>query len=175
LLLVKVSKIKNIPGTKADIDISATINPQDYDYKDLVFSSPCHFKGQMENKHGLINIRGEAKADMLFTCHRCCDSFSQTYAVLIDAYYSLQSEQLDLDGENDIYTFSGETIDITPEVLRQIFMEIPMKLLCREDCRGLCSMCGTNLNNGKCSCRDDDIDPRLEKLKEFVFDAEKGV
>jgi uncharacterized protein len=175
LLTIAVSKIKNIPGAKADIDLCADVDPLAYGYQDLEFSSPVHFIGEMGNKNGLIFVSGRASAGMKFCCHRCGEPFTKDIQALVEAYYTLQPEKADPQGEYDIFTYSGETIDITPEVLRQIFLEVPMKLLCCEDCRGLCPICGANLNYNKCSCRVEQIDPRLEKLKDFVFDTEKGV
>lgn len=175
MLTITVSKIKNIPGAKADIDLCAAVDPQAYGYQDLQFSSPLHFMGQMENKNGLIFVSGQAKADIKFCCHRCGEPLTRDIEALVEAYYTLQPEKADPQGENDIFTYSGENIDITPEILRQIFLEMPMKLLCREDCRGLCPICGANLNYDKCSCRIGEIDPRLEKLKDFVFHTKKGV
>ena len=49
----------------------------------------------------------------------------------------------------------------------QFYLALPMKPLCRDDCRGLCSMCGANLNRSTCDCKHDFADPRFAALKEF--------
>jgi uncharacterized protein len=59
-------------------------------------------------------------------------------------------------------------LDLT-EVLRQnILLALPAHRVCRNQCAGLCSQCGKNLNEGPCGCKKDDIDPRMEKLKELL-------
>ena len=69
-----------------------------------------------------------------------------------DAYIQVDSGSLDLD-----------------ELLRaDILLELPTKYLCREDCKGLCAVCGKNLNDGPCNCNLHQIDPRLEVLKQLI-------
>ena len=72
-------------------------------------------------------------------------------------------------GEKDAesVTFSGDILDITPEVLNSIILSLPMKALCKEDCPGLCPRCGSNLKDGQCGCESENIDPRLNVLKDF--------
>ncbi|MCL6560327.1 MAG: DUF177 domain-containing protein, partial [Firmicutes bacterium] len=63
--------------------------------------------------------------------------------------------------------FHGDVLDVTPEVLKSIILALPMKAVCREECPGLCPGCGRNLNEGRCGCVNEDIDPRLSVLKDF--------
>jgi uncharacterized protein len=63
--------------------------------------------------------------------------------------------------------YSGEVIDLAPIIFEQIMLQIPMKALCGESCRGLCPHCGINLNVESCDCRSDFIDERLAVLKNF--------
>ena len=63
--------------------------------------------------------------------------------------------------------YEGETVDCDPLIYEQIVLQIPMKALCREDCRGLCPRCGANLNLSSCSCPDRDVDERLAVLKKL--------
>ncbi len=67
----------------------------------------------------------------------------------------------------DIGYYAGQVIDLTPIIFEQIMLQIPMKVLCRESCKGLCSRCGINLNTGSCDCHIDFIDERLKVLKHF--------
>ena len=53
-------------------------------------------------------------------------------------------------------------------VTTDLLLSLPMKSLCREDCRGLCPQCGHNLNNGECGCRQETVDPRLAALKDLL-------
>ena len=64
------------------------------------------------------------------------------------------------------------TIDLKEDVREAIILAFPLKPLCRPECRGLCPHCGRNLNEEKCECREEKIDPRLAKLKELLKESE---
>ena len=65
----------------------------------------------------------------------------------------------------DVEYYEEETIDLDPIILEQIVLQIPMRVVCRETCRGLCPQCGTNLNISSCTCSGRMIDERLSVLK----------
>ncbi len=66
-----------------------------------------------------------------------------------------------------------DTLDVEPLVSEAVLLEEPLRVLCRQDCKGICPTCGKDLNEGPCECRDDEIDPRLERLKEFLGSGEE--
>jgi uncharacterized protein len=67
----------------------------------------------------------------------------------------------------DLDTYRGKTIDLDPIVREQVLLALPMHAVCREDCRGLCGMCGQNLNEAACGCESRRVDPRLAVLKDI--------
>jgi uncharacterized protein len=69
--------------------------------------------------------------------------------------------------EADLDTYQGKTIDLDPIVREQVLLALPMQVVCREDCRGLCGMCGENLNETACDCESKRVDPRLAVLKDI--------
>ena len=70
-------------------------------------------------------------------------------------------------GQVDLDTYHGKTIDLDPIVREQVLLALPMHAACREDCRGLCGMCGQNLNEAACGCESRRVDPRLAVLKDI--------
>ena len=74
------------------------------------------------------------------------------------------------DQDGDVYIYSGYQIDVTDAIIDCLVMNIDSRYLCTPDCKGLCPTCGTNLNFETCSCADDSIDPRWEKLKALMDD-----
>lgn len=73
-----------------------------------------------------------------------------------------------IDNDNDEYIVSENgSVDLASAVCDLILLEAPTKLLCRDDCKGLCIKCGADLNKGDCGCVRKEADPRLAKLKEF--------
>ncbi|HSP77877.1 MAG TPA: DUF177 domain-containing protein [Myxococcaceae bacterium] len=63
--------------------------------------------------------------------------------------------------------FDGKVIDLAPILREQLLLALPMNAVCREDCRGLCTQCGQNLNEGQCGCDTRFVDPRFAVLKNF--------
>ena len=67
-----------------------------------------------------------------------------------------------------VSVFDGKGIDVDEVVKEQILLAVPTRMLCREDCKGICPECGTDLNKGECACKKDDIDPRWAALKNLT-------
>ena len=72
------------------------------------------------------------------------------------------------EAEMSVSVFDGQAIDVDEMVKEQILLAVPTRMLCREDCKGICPECGTDLNVGECKCVKDDIDPRWAALKNLT-------
>jgi len=72
------------------------------------------------------------------------------------------------EAELAVSVFDGETIDVDEIVKEQVLLAVPTRMLCREDCKGICPECGTNRNTGDCTCVTHDIDPRWAALKNLT-------
>lgn len=118
-----------------------------------------------------VSLVGRVTARVEFECDRCL----QPVAVRVEPSFDLlylpplgvgQEHEL---GEDDLAIgfYQDETIDVDDLVREQIELALPMSRLCREACRGLCPDCGANLNDGDCTCKDEEIDPRWAALKEL--------
>lgn len=87
----------------------------------------------------------------------------------IDYYKEKERYITELDSENlSVAYYEGDRIDLGEEVRQSIILALPMKPVCREDCLGLCSHCGRNLNKEKCGCKEEEIDERLAKLGKLL-------
>jgi len=180
MLNISVEKIKNQNGLSQPLSFSAVVDPSEYGFT-FRLDGPVSFEGEIINHSGnevILTIKGALKANLALVCDRCAQPFSLSVEDIFEEDYSPAKDiaVADEEGEKDIHLFSGDQIDIAPEILQQLFLMLPMKALCAPDCKGLCPVCGINLNFDQCSCETVDIDPRLEKLKDFVFEgSKKGV
>lgn len=104
-------------------------------------------------------------------CHRCLTQFDYDLNVQMDTLIVLDDSE-EFTPEDDIVDVPGDTqeIDLTDFIQDAIVLAFPVKILCKEDCQGLCAQCGTNLNESSCDCEKENIDPRWEKLKELNFE-----
>jgi uncharacterized protein len=102
-----------------------------------------------------------------FVCDRCVAPFERTVSGTYRMYYVQDGqESAGLDpAEVQVIPEGQNVIDIREDVRQTMLLTLPLKVLCREDCRGLCPMCGTNLNEQQCECKDTVADPRWDKLR----------
>ena len=119
-------------------------------------------------------VAGTVKARLQVDCSRCLEPFDVPVDAHFDLRYVPQQENVG-EGEREIgeddlaIAFYREgMLDLIDLMREQFVLAMPMKPLCREDCRGLCPECGTNLNKGQCDCAPRWEDPRLTALKSLL-------
>jgi len=116
-----------------------------------------------------IRVKGEIRSE----CHRCLAPFAMPVEVSFDVIISRGEGAQPPEGveEDDFVAVPalGEArYDLEPRVREALILEIPIKLLCSEDCKGACAKCGKNLNDGDCGCGASSGDPRWGALKNFL-------
>jgi uncharacterized protein len=79
----------------------------------------------------------------------------------------------DTDEQDEIYYYQGEQLDLTPMLREQIILAAPMQPLCKEDCAGLCSKCGQNLNEGRCACEPEHMNSPFRVLRNTLRKNER--
>lgn len=131
-----------------------------------------HLENQ-ENKRLLV--QGETDVTIAIPCDRCLEEMSVEIHLIIDRNYLLDEKVLeeDEDAEDTDY-MTGSDLDIDRIIYDEILVNWPMKVLCREDCKGICRRCGTNLNYKTCSCDRTEPDPRMAAIQD-VFNQFKEV
>lgn len=112
-----------------------------------------------------IYLQGQLESAMVMECVRCLDEAIVPVEISIDElfYYPPQGAP-----EGEARVGDDGIIDLAPLIRDLSLLSVPIKVLCRPDCLGLCQECGTNLNLGDCSCADLEIDPRLSVLQALL-------
>jgi DUF177 domain-containing protein len=120
-----------------------------------------------------FRLAGGVKTRLELSCSRCLEPFSlavdQTYDLRYQPHAHNTGEGEREIEEDDLTTafYENDEIDLGQLMREQFYLALPMKPLCSETCKGLCPVCGTNLNRGACVCSRSWVDPRLEALKQF--------
>lgn len=170
MIRLDVSRIKNVPGETLRLDLYFPLDSVQTQHGQVSFNSPLRLTGSITNEDGKLKLTGSLEGEARIACGRCLDLFDlPVKAEMDEVYRSEYREGQDPCGE--WVPFRGEVLDLTPEVVKAVLSALPMKLLCREDCRGLCQRCGTNLNREACRCSTDDVDPRMEVLRKLLRDG----
>jgi uncharacterized protein len=129
--------------------------------------------GTIRRLRETIFFEGQIDTTVEMDCSRCLEithlpvhaRFNYT---LVPAQEGQAEEEVELSAEDlDFVYYQDDLIDLDFLIFEQIMLQIPMKVLCQEDCRGLCTHCGINLNLASCCCQADPVDDRLAVLKKL--------
>ncbi len=157
------------------VTFDVTYEPDRLDLTDAGFRQrwPVRIQGTAELTEGtqVITVRGHITGALEGECHRCLDprrlELDSDFELKYRPRSMLPTEpELELDDKEIQFGFyEGEGIELLDVLMEQIMLWLPMHWLCREDCRGLCPICGENRNHVECHCKVEDIDPRWSALK----------
>lgn len=161
--------ISEIPQEGLDVALQETIKADD-------FVSPVEAGLRIEKAGTEVLVKGDLKAHVKLQCSRCLKDFERVISVPVDVGYhpveELKGEEAhELSSEElDMGFYSGEELDLLDLIKEQVMLNLPMKPLCTDLCKGICPQCGADLNTGTCGCDAKAIDPRLAVLKNLLKD-----
>jgi uncharacterized protein len=151
----------------------------DYHTNDFRQAEPLEVCATAELLEGQIRITGELHTRLEMTCARCLEPVNEDVVREFDLYYrplasmtKQEQERLKLD-DTDIGFFEGEGLFLADVLAEQVLLALPMKAICRSDCRGLCPECGVNLNNEECRCEVHVSDLRIAPLARLKLEWSK--
>lgn len=145
------------------------------DDDDVRLTAVAEVRGRIRRKGEEVELTGSVHTTIETPCARCLKpvtvpidaTFSERFVTSLswraDEQHELVSEDLNLS------VFEGEAIDLDQLVREEILLATPVQILCREDCQGLCPVCGIDRNLGACECDSRQVDARWEKLKDLRF------
>jgi uncharacterized protein len=151
-----------------------------FSHEDAGLSEPVAVDFVLTHKDRHLRVDGNVETGIRYRCSRCTKEFSKTFSSAFDLTYLPQPEwanegaEIELKYEDmEIAYYDGIALDVNLMVLEQIELAMPMKFVCREDCRGLCCKCGADLNEGSCRCKNEEMDSRMSVLLEFKKKSDK--
>lgn len=139
--------------------------------KELFKIDLCH-----EDK-GLVHVNIDLMIIVTRLCSRCLDSVTREYAVSVGRIINVAKKEA-FTGKDDEFEevsyIEDCTLDVDMLILDELYTMFPMSILCKEDCRGICKVCGTNLNRSTCDCDQNVPDPRMAVFSD-IFNQFKEV
>jgi len=167
-------ELENLEGGRGDF--AHVYQPEDLNPVDerVQIIEPATVSGRVRLSGNEVFVNGHVETRAQVECDRCLKpvelpvraDFELEY-ITGDEYESSPAAEL-TEAEMSVAVFDGEAIDVDEVVKEQILLAVPTRMLCREDCKGICPECGTDLNTGECACKKDDIDPRWAALKNLT-------
>lgn len=167
-------ELENLEGGKGDF--AHVYQPDDLNPVDgrVSLTGPATVSGKVRLAGNEVFVNGHVETRAQVECDRCL----QPVETPVNADFALEyisGSEYESSGvaelteaEMSVSVFDGEAIDVDEIVKEQILLAVPTRMLCREDCKGICPECGTDRNTGDCSCDTNDIDPRWAALKKLT-------
>lgn len=146
-MIINLKQLFNIVGETKDIDCCVEKDALS-GIRGCNFSSPVHVKGRVFNRAGVVHLAFSVDFTLLMSCDRCLTEFERDYHFDFEHIVVRSS-----DSNNDEYiTANGESIDLSEIAVIDLLLQLPSKYLCKDDCKGLCMVCGCDLNESVCDC-----------------------
>lgn len=173
MIQINVEKIKDSQGETLLFRQEATLSHTNIG--DIPFVGTVDIEIVLTSSDKKIQVEGTVKAVIQRPCDRCLSPAEfLVEAPFKEIYFSAGTTQNNI-LHDEWVSFKNEVINIEPEVVKSLIMALPMKVLCDQNCQGLCPSCGQNLNTGKCGCSQEKPDPRLAVLREIIKHGEKNL
>ncbi len=146
------------------VDEALSADPQSPLYG-VAFRGPVAARGEIVNNAGYIRLSLTLSAPYTAPCARCLANVNGDFALTVKRTVVTPQMAEDMDERDDDFVVTEDGFLDADALLAELFeLNFPSKILCREDCCGLCPRCGADLNAASCSCRTSDPDPRLASL-----------
>lgn len=130
--------------------------------------------GNATNTGEGIYVKGQVKTTADCTCSLCLASFPLKVAFPFEETFYRADEPSARKREEEVRTYEGDEINLDEVIEEGLILALPMKPLCSPDCKGLCPVCGCDLNHHHCSCDVHTVDPRLAVLKDLIKELNKS-
>jgi uncharacterized protein len=156
--------------------VSRRYDPEAFEGRTSQFrvAAPVELRFTVHKDKDRFRLVGQVQTALEMPCSRCLEPFQLPVDSTFDIRYLPQSanagegeREVEADDLSDAF-YSDDQIDLGQLMEEQFYLALPMKPLCREDCKGLCANCGTNLNDATCDCQVRWEDPRLAALKALI-------
>ncbi len=168
--------VKELAVRKIRIRKSYAPGSMDYHSGEFKQAGPLEVRASAELVEGQIRITGSLQTKIELVCARCLEPVVEEVSRDFDLFYRpmktiAKEDEVHLrEDDTEIAFFQGEGLFLADILAEQVLLALPMKVICRGDCRGLCPHCGVNLNSEECRCESHAADPRLAPLARLKLD-----
>ena len=151
-------------------DETQSVSPETLDRPELLALGPIEWRGQVVYADPGYFLRARLSYEQTLSCNRCLKPIVEPadadveLMVLVERHPETGSEHALRERDLGELYIEEEVLETDPILIEQLQLNVPMKPLCRADCKGLCPRCGADLNEGACACGETEVDPRWAAL-----------
>ena len=160
---LNLREIIHVPGASVPFDFTLDLTQEEF-FGEHPITQPVHVEGTVKNIADVLVLEGQAASVLDYTFDRCMGGFSREKVVRLSF---LLAEEIEGEEDGDIVLLDDGEIDVGDLAYTAFILDMDTKHLCSEDCKGLCSGCGANLNQEPCRCKKQ-ADPRWAALEQLL-------
>ncbi len=151
-MILQLRELFQIDGKQMPVQYE--IAPEELAYlHGFTFDMPISVSGLLRNRVGIVTLRYTVSCTLHVTCDRCLKELERDFSYDFSHIVVPYLENEDSNGD-DTYLIAGQDkLDMNETAISDLLLMLPTKVLCREDCKGLCDICGCDLNEHTCDCR----------------------
>ena len=168
-MLLNLSDVLNEQHKPIDVSVVLDLDAFSYGGEEFVFTDKSDVHLVIHHlKEKQFSINGECSITVKSRCDRCLTPVEVAMDLIFDKKIDLiAAEGEELEGFDESYYINGYFLDVDQFIYGEMLMGWPTKILCCEDCKGICNVCGQNLNLGSCDCEDTSLDPRMSVIQDI--------
>lgn len=140
---------------------------------DASFASPVRIEGKYVTDKGEVYVTSRAETELNLKCDRCLKPIKDTLVFEVDETFALEDSPKAY--EDEVMRYSSNVVDLDEAIKQSFFLALPIRILCKEDCKGLCPHCGQDLNEGACDCKQTDSEIAKEDETSSPFAVLKNI
>lgn len=166
-----IANLSQLKDTQTAFDFTVPADEIELETDAARLKNSVEVKGEITKQSAQTNVAGEIRAEAEMDCSRCLQPVEKKLEIKFQAsfvtpeFYT-QAKEAELRADDlEVSVLDDDKIDLTELAREQILLELPARVFCREDCKGLCQKCGANRNLLSCNCEEKEIDPRWLMLK----------
>ncbi|SDZ02004.1 uncharacterized protein SAMN05660462_01549 [Proteiniborus ethanoligenes] len=167
---IDLSRLLDRAVYKIDFEQDVELTKISTNLRELELVDLVNIKGSVYSTEESLYLSAMVSYEYYENCARCLEKFVNRVETVLSGRLMENSKSHDeIDDDELIIYYENNELDLKEQILTSIILSLPMKSVCNDNCRGLCLVCGRDLNKGNCDCNIQEIDPRLAKLKD-LFD-----
>jgi uncharacterized protein len=164
---IRLQELATMPDYRARFDYTIDLSQEEVGFE-FPFQQPVRLEGEVSDDAGAITLSATVYAHVTTRCARCgkpveYDKETDVEFLLVK---ELEGEEEDL--RDDVYLVESDVVELDDILIPELILDMEMAVVCDEECKGLCPICGRNLNQGECGCVVKEVDPRLAVLQKFL-------
>ncbi len=167
-MMYDVSSVLKAEGESLSVGGSVTFTQDELSGAGPFFHDDVCFSGTITNIGNVLEFKANVKGSFTVLCARCTKELEKTFD--IDFTEMLVNNADDVSDKDAVLLFEGHEVDLDDIIESNILVNLSLRYLCSDSCKGLCPVCGADRNVTDCSCGQDEIDPRMAGLKNLLID-----